>query len=60
MTTANWEGKLLLADGTAVSMKDCVEEFTNSSKSREENALRRHYGVVSRRIKEYNIGKYRL
>jgi len=57
MTTANWEGKLQLAN---VSMKDRVKEFTNNSKSREENAFKRHYGVVSRYIKVYNIGKCRL
>jgi hypothetical protein len=41
LTTENVGGSLRLADGSVISMRECILEFANNSKTRNGNAIRR-------------------
>ena len=41
LTTDNLSGSVRLADGSAVSMRDCIIEFVNNSKTREGRELKK-------------------
>jgi hypothetical protein len=41
LTTDNLGGSLRLADGSAISMRECILEFANNSKTRDGNAFKR-------------------
>jgi hypothetical protein len=41
LTTANLGGSLRLADGSAISMRECILEFANNSKTRDNNPIKR-------------------
>jgi hypothetical protein len=41
LTTANFKGSIRLPDGSAVSIKDCILEFANNSKTREGRELKK-------------------
>jgi hypothetical protein len=41
LTTANFKGSVRLPDGSAVSIKDCILEFANNSKTREGREIKK-------------------
>jgi hypothetical protein len=41
LTTDNLGGSLRLADGSAISMRECILELANNSKTRDNNAIKR-------------------
>jgi hypothetical protein len=41
LTIDNLDGSLRLSDGSIISMRQCIDEFANNSKIREDNAIRR-------------------